>query len=604
MILSSNLSDNAYNPFGKEPNPLPEMTQAEIAAEVNTIVESRGCEAPVCRYRDGRFEVSSDGVSFINGEGNCTPVCAELRIEAETRDAHNHAWGRLLHWYDRDGVHHKWAMPSELMYGESADVLRELASRGLTIAPGPRSRELLLAYLQAWGTPHRARCVDRLGWHGEVYCTPEETIGSRVGERVIFQSAGTIQPEYDIAGTPEEWRASVAALAAGNTRLVFAISAAFAGTLLALTGEDSGGLHLVGPSSCGKTTALRVAASVWGKPEAFMRQWRATANGLEGLAAVHNDGLLCLDELGQMDPKQAGEAAYMLANGKGKARASRTGNARSSASWRLLFLSSGEIGITELIATSGKRANTGQEIRLVNIPADAGVGMGIFETLHQQHSPAAFASAVGMAASSCYGAVGREWLRRIVNDRSGLPEIVTDGVRQFVSETVPNGASGQAERVARRFGLVAAAGELATEYDLTGWLEGGAADSVRACFQAWLEDYGTGSREDAALLAQVRRFLEMHGTSRFQSVEAESATVHNRAGFWRDKDGARQYLVLPETFRSEMVAGFKLADACKVLKNAGVLQPGKDRMTDKARLPGFSGSHWVYVLTSGQEAEQ
>ena len=48
-----------------------------------------------------------------------------------------------------------------------------------------------------------------------------------------------------------------------------------------------------------------------------------------------------------MDPKQAGEAAYMLANGKGKARASRTGDARAPASWRLLFLSSGEIGITE-----------------------------------------------------------------------------------------------------------------------------------------------------------------------------------------------------------------------------------------------------------------
>jgi putative DNA primase/helicase len=602
LIPTNNLPDEAYNPFGTEPNPLPEMTEAEIKAEVTAIVEPQDCGVPVCRYGDGHFDVSSNGVSFINGEGNRTWVCAELRIEAETRDAQNHAWGRLLCWYDRDGVRHTWAMPSELLYGEPADVLRELASQGLTIAPGKRCRDLLLAYLQAWQTGYRAHCVDRLGWHGEVYCTPEETIGSRAGERVIFQSAGTIHPEYAIAGTATQWRASVAALAAGNTRLVLAISAALAGTLLELIGEDSGGLHLVGPSSCGKTTALRVAASVWGKPETFMRQWRATANGLEGLAAVHNDGLLCLDELGQMDPKQAGEAAYMLANGKGKARASRTGNARASASWRLLFLSSGEIGITELIAASGKRANAGQEIRLVNIPADAGAGMGIFETLHQLHSPAAFASAVGTSASSYYGAVGREWLQRIVDDRPELPDIITDGVGQFVAETVPNGASGQVERVARRFGLIAAAGELATEYGLTGWNEGEAADSVRACFQSWLEDYGTGSREDTALLAQVRRFLETHGASRFQSLGAESATIYNRAGFWRDKDEARQFLVLPETFRSEVVTGFKLADACKVLKAAGILQPGKDRLTDKARLPGL-GSQWVYVLSSVAEAE-
>ena len=123
-----------------------------------------------------------------------------------------------------------------------------------------------------------------------------------------------------------------------------------------------------------------------------------------------------------------------------------------------------------------------------------------------------------------------------------------DGIDQFVAEMVPKGASGQVERVARRFGLLAAAGELATEYGFTGWREGDAIKSLGACFQAWLEDYGTGSREDAALLAQVRQFLETHGASRFQSVDAESATVYNRAGFWRDKEGVRQYLGTPGNF--------------------------------------------------------
>ena len=229
--------------------------------------------------------------------------------------------------------------------------------------------------------------------------------------------------------------------------------------------------------------------------------------------------------------------------------------------------------------------------------------MGIFETLHQQHSPAAFANAVNVAASSYYGAVGREWLRRIVADRSLLPDIIADGIDQFVVEVVPKGASGQVERVARRFGLLAAAGELATEYGLTGWQEGDAIKSARACFLAWLEDYGTGSREDAALLAQVRQFLETHGASRFQSMEGE-ATVYKRAGFWRDKDGVRQYLVLRETFRTEVVAGYKPAAACKVLIPAGLLQPGKDRVMDKVRLPGYDGPQWVYVLTSGTGEEQ
>lgn len=73
---------------------------------------------------------------------------------------------------------------------------------------------------------------------------------------------------------------------------------------------ESGGFHFRGSSSSGKTTALHLAASVFGQPSRYIRLWRTTANGLEGLAALHNDSLLILDELSQADPKEAGEAAY------------------------------------------------------------------------------------------------------------------------------------------------------------------------------------------------------------------------------------------------------------------------------------------------------
>lgn len=131
-------------------------------------------------------------------------------------------------------------------------------------------------------------------------------------------------------------------LASGNSRLVFAIATAFAPSLAKLAGEDSGGFHFRGASSSGKSTALKVAASVWGNLKSYCRLWRSTSNGLEGLAALHNDGLLIFDELSQIDPREAGEAAYLLANGQGKTRASKTGAAKQSASWSLIFLSAGE----------------------------------------------------------------------------------------------------------------------------------------------------------------------------------------------------------------------------------------------------------------------
>jgi putative DNA primase/helicase len=149
-------------------------------------------------------------------------------------------------------------MPLELLEGDGTDVRRELARLGLHIATGRPARDLLAAHIKVWPVDQRARCVERLGWHRAVYTIPSETIGD-VGALVVFQNAHAIEPAFATAGTAEEWRDSVAALAAGNSRVVFAVCTAFAGALAALVGEDSGGFHLRGKSSCGKSTALKAA---------------------------------------------------------------------------------------------------------------------------------------------------------------------------------------------------------------------------------------------------------------------------------------------------------------------------------------------------------
>ena len=212
-------------------------------------------------------------------------------------------------------------------------------------------------------------------------------------------------------------------------------------------------------------------------PLTYARAWRATANGLESLASLHNDGLLILDELSQCDPKEAGEAAYLLANGQGKARAHRNGTARASLRWRLLFLSAGEESLAALIARTERKANASQEVRLADFDADAGVGLGAFETLNGCASPAALSLALKDAATRHHGAAGVVWLRAVVNDRDRLPDLITGGVRQFVAENTPPDAAGQVLRVAQRFGLVEVAGERA---DLAGDPTGASINSL-AC---------------------------------------------------------------------------------------------------------------------------
>ncbi len=555
------------------------------------------------RYGGGRFELRDDGLYFSNmdPDGNeLQPrwICSLLYVVAMTRSTASSEWGRLLEWEDADGVSHQWAMPMELLQGDGGEVRRELARHGLAMSISRSARDLLATYLQVWPVDKRARCVDRPGWHGSVYVTPTEAIGTN-DEKVVFQSPHALAPAWSVSGTGDEWRTEVAALAAGNSRVVFVVSMAFVGPLLALAGEESGGVHFVGKSSSGKSTTAKVAASVWGSPETYRRQWRGTDNGFEGMAALHNDGLLILDEIGQADERKVGETAYMFANGQGKQRAGRSGAARSVASWRVLLLSNGEQPLSAIMAKAGKRINAGQEVRLVHVEADAGMGMGIFENIHNAASPAQFAKLLDDMATKYYGAVGIEWLRKVIANYEALPALVADSIQTFCTTVVPAGASGQVTRVARRFGLVAVAGELATGYGLTGWPEGEATEAAKKCFASWLESFGcTGDREEVTILAQVRAFFEAHGSSRFENMAAnDDQRIINRAGFWRTtEDDGREFLVLPEVFRRELCMGFGEKTVKDVLRRAGLLIPGKDgKPTQQFRLPGI-GSTKAYVF--------
>lgn len=556
-----------------------------------------------CAYGSGRFEVSDKGVQFYGKEsdGHEKPpmwICSTLHVTAKTRDEKNGEWGRLLEWQDDDGTKHQWPMPLELLEGDGSDVRRELARQGLRISSNPTARNFLAAYIKVWPVEKRARCVNRLGWHGEVFVTPTESIGN-TDELVVFQNNHALEPAFSSSGTENEWRDSVATLAAGNSRLVVALSASFAGALADIAGEDSGGFHFRGASSSGKSTTLNLAASVWGKPSNYVRSWRSTTNGLEGLATLHNGGLLILDEISQIDPSAAGDAAYLLANGQGKARANRNGLARAAPRWQLLFLSAGEESLSAIMERTGKKSSAGQEIRLADIEADAGAGMGIFEELHSYPSPAALALAIKEACNKYHGSTGIRWLNHLVEDRQKLAEFINEAIKQFVDEVTPMDAAGQVVRVARRFALVAIAGELASRYGLTGWVAGEATKAARKCYDAWLEGFGgKGNREERTILDQVRAFIETHGASRFEDLDASSdQRIINRVGFFRTGvNGEREFLVLPKSFRKEICQGFSEKIVKSTLIKAGLLIPAKDgKPSQNTRLPGL-GSPRVYVI--------
>lgn len=543
-------------------------------------------------------------------------ICDKLEVLALSRSPLNGEWGSLVSFKDRDQVMHRFIIPARSFNGEGLDATGLLYENGLTIAP--KARALVLEYLQQENPAKRVRVTNKTGWHGEgdaaVFLLPQGAIGD-AGEEWIYDSQQPNASPFKRKGTLEAWRDNVAALCVGNSRLVFAVSIAFAAPLRYLMDiKDLGGFHYRGQSSDGKSTALRLCGSVCGGPD-YMQRWRATDNGLEALAMQHCDAPLLLDELKQLDPKTAGEAAYMLANGSGKARSNEKGGARKAAQWRLIFLSAGEVGLSQHMLEANKRVHAGQEIRMADIPADAGANMGVFENLHGHANGNEFAKAIAREIGQHYGVAFPAFVSWVIDHREDVTDKLQTAINGFDKGLLSDAASGQARRVATIFALVGAAGELATLAGMTGWHKGEAFKAATTCFKAWLQGFGgEGSQEHRAQLAQVRLFLEQHGEGRFADLDrnavddTHAARVMTKAGYRKHDKVALQteYYVYPEVFKTEICKGLDYKAVIRLLIDKGYMHKGDaDHIGQPKRdLPeGKRRVYHIYGAIFGDENE-
>lgn len=564
-----------------------------------------------------RFELNERGVFLHEPDRAPRFVCAPLEVVAMVRDPKNYGWGLLVEFFDPDKTLHRVIVPMALFRGDGAEVAGLLLDQGLRIAP--RGKPYLVEYLQTASPKERARVTNRTGWHdagaeGAVFVLPGEAIGPKAGAWIYESEAGPVHT-FALRDNLRMWQGEVAALCSGNSRLLFAVSVAFAAPLLYLTGSESGGFHFRSNSSDGKTTALRVAASVCGGPD-FMQRWRATDNGLEALAMQHCDAPLLLDEIAQIDPRAAGEVAYMLANGSGKARAGRTGGARDRASWRLLFLSAGEIGLAEHLGEIGKTPRAGQELRLAEIPADAGKGLGLFEDLHEFKSGSEFAKALDRAARRFHGTAFYAFLSELVQHQEAVPELIREAQKKFEAALLTESAHGQARRVAARFALVGAAGELATKWGITDWTPGEAMQAARACFEAWLSRRGgQGNQEERAMLAKVREFLRRYGEGAFadwdrpaNDTDKHAPSKSDRAGYRRHDPvaDAQEFFIFNEVFRSRVCQGYDPGAVGRLLVAKSYCRKGSEADRPwlvKEQLPTEGRARVVHILPALFEAD-
>ncbi|MEM5367910.1 DUF927 domain-containing protein [Paraburkholderia azotifigens] len=507
-------------------------------------------------------------------------LCDEMAVLGSGRDDAGRQY-RLLQWRRQgNGEPIRLAMPSaDIGEREGWAAMR---NRGLAVATQPSARHRLAYYLQKEGGTVWYEIVSMAGWQHGAYVLPNgDLIGTPT--RQIFYNGGTPKESaYAPAGSLDTWRDTVGAMARENPLLAAAIACSFAGPLLSLIGARDGiGLHLHARTSSGKSTAGDCAASVWGRPTDVMHTWDGTSYGLAKTAEYANDGLLYLDEVGSGDARKIGPAIYQMLNGVSRLQGMKDGGTVASRSWRLTMVSTGEVGMAQYLAEGGQTARGGQEIRLLDVPADLGAHRA-FDCIHGRKDGDVFSTELTAAARANYGTAGRAFIEWLSVHQGEVRAWVDATQREMLDaiDTEHPDAAPAARRATRKWGVLVAAAEMASESGLTGWTRDEARTWVMSAWARWLESFGTADRDNERLLDQVDGILRANEHGRFVLLPIDpdsEPNAHNILGYRRYVDGDPVFLVLPSAFKDEVIKGYELRHACRVLHEAGMLDRNDKR---------------------------
>lgn len=541
------------------------------------------------------FSLSDDGLFCIDKKSQqLIKISNYIKVISFIKS--NDGISKLIEFRDYKHNLKRTIVKPKMLAKDGEQIRIHLISLGFIYSGTMVSKRKLFEYISSSVPQNETLLLSRTGFYEDIYVRSDGAIG-RKNDNIILDDS-IKDDAISTSGTLQEWNDFVAKWCIDNSRLIFAISASFASHLLHPCGLSNFGFHFVGNSSSGKTTCLNIAASVFGTPK-YVVTWKATDNAMENIAFRRNDSLLILDELSEISPTKAGEVAYMLANGQGKKRLDKNCNAREIFSWRLIFLSSGEVDLNSHMAEDCKASKAGQKIRLLNISAKASKeSFGIFENLMGFQDGAEFSSYLRNNAAKYYGTASIAFIKNILKYSNEIREEFYNKLQVLKSKYLPPDAEGQDMRAFEHFMLVGFAGELAIKYGVVCWKPGTAYDASVSCFNSWLDDKeGVGDDENRQILEHVKAFLELHAHSRFFDLDGfKDQKIVNMAGYKTISKNTVTFFVSPSVFQNEICKNFRRKAVISLLIEKGFLL--KDHNGDYRQQKWTPyGNKKVYVIS-------
>ena len=537
-------------------------------------------------------------------------LCGYLVVTHRTRDKDNGEWAKIASLTDGDGIRKEVKITASLLSGDGNPLKELLLKSGLSLNIDAGNK--LKSYLSQSNPSARIRTIDKVGWYKNTYVLPNKVYGTAEWEDIVLHMEG-ILPTYQHKGTLAEWQENIGQYLEDNSVLQGSVLIGLVSSVLTPLGHENFGIHCYGHSSLGKSTASHIACSVYGSE---LRTWRTTDNSAEAWGLQSNDNLLALDEISQVSAEALAESIYMIFNGQGKGRMTRKGGARPTSKFNTCVWSNGEKGTEAKIKESKRNLtyNAGQAVRMMDIPADAGSGFGVFNTLHRFEDGLTFSNHLKEKSGLYRGSVGDAWLTLLTEHLEEVLTLVKQEERKFIEETPLKLKDGQVERAISHFSLLAAVGEVAIEKGILPWKKGSAIKACQSLLNAWIgQRGGLESHEAIKFKEEVITFLLEQGTMRFELIsqkttedfQESSSNINkprtkDRMGFVKEVNGITEYYAFTETFDKELIKGRDKKTLMNFLTDYGILERDKDRFSQVKRLPEF-GTKRVYVLKLPQE---
>ena len=522
----------------KAPTPI-EADAYRNAEGILTVVDSAG----------NTYENRSDGVHKKDAKSGSSFVqlCDALELVAHTRTVEGDDWGIWIKFKDADGNPHDLVLPRKLLtQGRRLEELLQASGLHVYALSGNSGKCPLAEFLNAvpMNALPRAVSVTRGGFVSDkfdCFVFGDNQVLSLPGAERVTPTSADCAAVLTEKGTLEEWQANVATPALHSKRLMFGLSVALTAPLLPILELPCVTFHLNGTSGDGKSTIMKAVASVNGGEER-VTGWDKTKNGFEAVAARHNNQPLIIDEIGQGDLDALDKVAYQLNNGVGRDRMTRNATLRKAARWSLIALSAGEFSLSEMKRQKSRNGRahtaTGERVRFISIPCDAGNGLGVLDSLpggitndKAANDAQRVALLARVSAFSATGVAGRKYLMELMQDvrdhgREALKEQYREFEEEFIARINGSGLAPTERRVIRHFAAVAFAGELGIDYGVFGpeWQENDALEAAIACFEAWRDSEESPERHR-------ERVIEL-------MLEAPFAYASDFLKFEHQKDGS------------------------------------------------------------------